>query len=133
MTLCFIWHTLYSMPWPVDFYEDASGNAPVEEYLDGLTEEQRAKCIGLIAKLKEYGPTLPFPYSSQVEGKLRELRTRHGKTRLRILYFADANREFQLLHGVVKDTEKLERADIQKGQARMADHERRLKSKKKER
>jgi len=49
------------MPWPVDFYEDASGNVPVEEYLDGLTEGQRAKCVGLIAKLKEYGPTLPFP------------------------------------------------------------------------
>ena len=119
------------MAWPVDFYEDAAGNAPVQEFLDGLTEEQRAKCFGLIKMLKEHGPTLPFPYSSQVEGKLRELRTRHGKTRLRILYFADANREFQLLHGVVKDTEKLEASDIQKGQTRMADHEQRLRPKKK--
>jgi phage-related protein len=82
--------------------------------------------------LKEYGPTLPFPYSSQVEGKVRELRTRFGKTRLRILYFADAAQEFKLLHGVVKDTEKLERSDIQKAEARMSDHAQRLAAKKRE-
>jgi hypothetical protein len=46
---------------------------------------------GLISKLKEHGTTLPFPYSSQVDGRLRELRTGFGKTRLRILYFGDAN------------------------------------------
>jgi phage-related protein len=108
------------------FYEDANGNAPVEEFLDGLPKKQRAKLLGLIGKLKEHGPGLPFPYSSQVEGKLRELRTRLGKTRLRILYFGDANQEFKLLHGVVKDTEKLEKSDIEEAKNRMADHNQRL-------
>ena len=79
------------MEWQVDFYEDADGNVPVQEFLDGLPEKQRAKVLALVKKLKEYDPTLPFPYSSQVEGKLRELRTQMGKTRLRILYFGDAN------------------------------------------
>ncbi len=55
------------MAWAVDFYEDASGDAPVEQFLDGLTEKQRAKLLGLIKMLKDYGPTLPFPYSSQVK------------------------------------------------------------------
>jgi phage-related protein len=119
------------MAWTVDFYEDADGNAPVEEFLDGLPKKQRAKLLGLIGKLKEYGPTLPFPYSSQVEGKVRELRTRFGKTRLRILYFGDANQEFKLLHGVVKDTEKLEKSDIQEAKDRMADHNQRLVKKEK--
>lgn len=114
------------MAWTVDFYEDADGNAPVEEFLDDLPKKQRAKLLGLIGKLKEYGPTVPFPYSSQVEGKVRELRTRFGKTRLRILYFGDANQEFKLLHGVVKDTEKLEKSDIKEANDRMADHNRRL-------
>ena len=114
------------MSWTVDFYEDAAGDAPVETFLDGLPKKQRAKLLGLIGKLKEHGPTLPFPYSSQVEGKLRELRTRFGKTRLRILYFADASQDFRLLHGVVKNTEKLEKSDIEKAQDRMADHNRRV-------
>ena len=53
------------MGWTVDFYEDADGNAPVEVFLNGLPKKHRAKLLGLIAKLKEHGPTLPFPYSSQ--------------------------------------------------------------------
>jgi hypothetical protein len=56
------------MPWTADFYEDARGNAPVEAFLQSLPKMYRAKLLGLIAKLKEHGPTLPFPYSSQVEG-----------------------------------------------------------------
>jgi len=114
------------MAWAVDFYEDAGGLAPVEAFLDALAKKHRAKLLGLIAKLREHGPTLPFPYSSQVEGRVRELRTRFGKTRLRVLYFADANQEFILLHGVVKDTEKLEQSDIEAAKKRMADHNRRL-------
>jgi phage-related protein len=114
------------MAWVVDFYEDEEGNAPVEEYLDGLTVQQRVKVLALIKQLEQHGPTLPFPYSSQVEGKLRELRTKFGKTRLRVLYFGDANQVFQLLHGLIKDTEKLEQSDIDKGKERMLAHEEKL-------
>lgn len=120
------------MAWAVEFYEDPQGNAPVEAFLDALPNKHRAKLIGLILKLKEHGPTLPFPYSSQVDGKVRELRTRFGKTRLRILYFADANQQFILLHGVVKDTEKLEKSDIEAAMNRMASHNRKLIKKVKE-
>lgn len=114
------------MAWTVDFYVDADGSAPVEGFLDSLPKKHRAKLLGLIAKLQEHGPTLPFPYSSQVDGRVRELRTRFGKTRLRILYFADANQEFILLHGVVKDTDKLGRSDIEAAMNRMAGHSRKL-------
>ena len=114
------------MAWTVDFYVDADGDAPVEVFLNRLPKKHRAKLLGLIAKLKEHGPTLPFPYSSQVEGRLRELRTRFGKTRLRILYFGDANQEFILLHGVVKDTDKLEKSDIEAANNNMAGHNRKL-------
>jgi hypothetical protein len=96
----------------VDFFEDAEGNAPVEAYLDSLTKEQRAKLLGVIKQLEEHGPTLPFPFSSQVDGKLRELRTKFGKIRLRILYYGDMNQVFQLLHGITKNTAKLELSDI---------------------
>ena len=114
------------MAWTVDFYVDADGDAPVEVFLNSLPKKHRAKLLGLIAKLKEHGPTLPFPYSSQVDGRLRELRTRFGKTRLRILYFGDANQEFILLHGVVKDSEKLEKSDMEAAKTRLADHNRKL-------
>jgi len=112
------------MAWKVDFYVDAHGHAPVEAFLDGPPKKLRAKLLGLISKLQEHGPTLPFPYSSQVDGRLRELRTRFGKTRLRILYFADANQEFIRLHGMVKDSEKLEQSDVEAAKKNMAEHNR---------
>jgi hypothetical protein len=87
------------MEWNVDFYEEPDGSAPVESFLNGLPKPQRAKALALIKLLEGQGTGLPFPYSSQVRGRLRELRTRFGNTRLRILYFADQRRTFILLHG----------------------------------
>ncbi len=71
------------MAWQVDFYQESDGSAPVEVFLDGLPKQQRAKALALIKLLEEQGTCLPFPYSSQVRGRLRELRTRFGKTRWR--------------------------------------------------
>ncbi len=113
------------MAWQVDFYEEEDGSAPVEEYLDNLPKQQRARAMALVKLLEEQGPNLPFPYSSQVRGRLRELRARFGKTRLRILYFGDAERTFVLLHGLIKTTDKLPEADIRRAEQRMAAHARR--------
>jgi hypothetical protein len=113
----------------VNFFEDAAGDAPVEAFLENLTKKQRAKLLAAIKQLEEHGPTLPFPFSSQVEGRLRELRTHFSKTQLRILYYGDANQEFQLLHGVMKNTAKLELSDIRTARDRMSYHEQRLKAK----
>ncbi len=114
------------MAWTVDFYEETDGSAPVESFLDGLPKQQRAKALALISLLEQQGTGLPFPYSSQVRGRLRELRTRFGKTRLRILYFADPRRIFVLLHGIVKPTEKLPESEIATAEERMAAHTDRL-------
>src|SRR5882762_10064986 len=78
------------MTWQVDFFADERGHAPVEEYLTNLPIQHRAKALALIKMLEQEGPNLPFPYSSQVRGKIRELRTQQGKDKLRILYFGDA-------------------------------------------
>ncbi len=119
------------MSWQVDFFLDERGGAPVEEYLAGLPVEHRAKLVALIKMLEQEGPNLPFPYSSQVRGKLRELRTQQGKDKLRILYFGDARRVFILLHGMVKRSAKLPEEDIRIAEARMELHGRRLEGKKK--
>jgi len=112
--------------WQVDFYEEKDGSAPVEDFLESLPKGQKAKALAVIRKLEEEGPSLPFPFSSQVKGPLRELRTRFGKTRLRILYFGDARRTFVLLHGLVKSTWKLDESDVRTAERRMANHIERL-------
>src|SRR6266403_2818555 len=119
------------MAWQVDFFVDEHGHAPVEDYLASLPVQHRAKLLALIKLLEQEGANLPFPYSSQVRGKLRELRTQQGKDKLRILYFGDARRVFVLLHGVVKRRAKLPEEDIRVAVARMELHGRQMEGKKK--
>ena len=119
------------MAWQVDFFVDDHGHAPVEDYLTSLPVQHRAKLLALVKVLEQEGANLPFPYSSQVRGKLRELQTQQGKDKLRILYFGDARRVFVLLHGVVKRSAKLPEEDIRIAEARMELHGRRMEGKKK--
>lgn len=114
------------MAWQVEFYQEEDGSVPVEAFLDSLPKPQRAKALALIKLLEEQGMSLPFPYSSQVQGRLRELRTRLGKTRLRLLYFGDSRRIFILLHGIVKASEKLPESELRIAERRMAAHTQKL-------
>ena len=115
----------------VDFYVDAQGIAPVERFLDSLRPETESKGSCHHKILRSQGVAVPFPYSSQVKGKIRELRTQYGKKKIRILYFSDSKRVFILLHGVVKRTNKLEDSDIRAAEERMKQHELRLGGKRK--
>lgn len=68
--------------------------------LDQSAQDAVAATIGL---LKERGPDLPFPYSSDVRGSrhgaLRELRIQHRGRPLRVLYAFDPRRAAVLLLG----------------------------------
>jgi len=116
--------------WNIDFFAEDDGKLPVQVWLDSLPVEVRGKVIARIDLLRKEGPALDFPYTSQIEGKLREARLRMGKTRYRVLYFFDENRTAMLLHGFTKSTASVEEADKKIGRARMVRHEARLEAKK---
>src|SRR6185369_1542630 len=52
--------------WQIEFYERQEDGCPVQDFLNALDKPPRAKMLALIRLLAEQGPTLPFPYSSQV-------------------------------------------------------------------
>lgn len=110
-------------PWRVEFFADEDGSLPVRAWLDGLPEEVRGRVIARIDLLRKGGPTLDYPYTSQIEGRLREIRLRMGKTRYRVLYFFDERRTAVLLHGFTKNTATVEEGDKRTGKTRMAQHE----------
>jgi hypothetical protein len=114
------------MNWRVEFFVDEQDRAPVEDFLASLPMAHRAKLLALIRMLEHEGPSLPFPYCSQVRGKLRELRTQQGKDNLRLFYFGDARRTFILLHGIVKRSRKAPEQDIRIAEQRMQSHARRI-------
>ena len=113
-------------PWSVEFFEDDEDGSPGQDFLDGLDKPRRAKVVAVIALLAEQGPNLPFPYSSQVRGKIRELRTQYGKGRYRVLYFGAPGRVFVLLHALEKRTANIPEGEIRIVEARMKKYLKRL-------
>jgi phage-related protein len=114
------------MPWAIEFYGSDEEGCPVQEFLDGLDKPRRAKLVAAIKLLEEQGPALPFPYSSQVRGKVRELRAHYGSEHFRLLYFGAPNRAFVLLHALEKRAEKLPGRDIKLAEKRMGKYLERL-------
>ena len=108
--------------WQIEFYEEPNGSQPVRIWLDRLPEEVRGKVLARIDLLADHGPTLDHPYTSQIEGKMREVRLRFGKTRYRVLYFFNEERVGVLLHGFTKDTDTVEESDKKIGRCRMNEH-----------
>jgi len=108
--------------WQIEFYEREGGGCPVQDFLDGLDRPARAKVLALIRVLAEQGPTLPFPYSSQVRGKIRELRSQHGRENLRVLYFGSSTREWVLLHGFTKRMAQTSERDIRIAEDRIMEY-----------
>lgn len=103
----------------VEFHEDTDAGCPVRDFLDALDRRRRAKIVAVIGLLAERGPTLPFPYSSQVRGKVREPRAHYGKEHYRVLYFAAPDRVFILLHALRKPSSEIPEGDVRIAERRM--------------
>jgi phage-related protein len=111
--------------WPVVYYRSSDGREPVNDFIDGLDPRTQVIVDNQIERLALFGPRLPFPHSSQVEGELRELRCHHGSTLYRILYCRSRNL-FVLLHALAKSGRKLPPREIQIARARWDDFKRRM-------
>ena len=107
------------MTWSYEFYTEAEGSVPVRAFQECLSDPELGKIAQVLALLKSYGPALPFPWSSQIRGKLRELRCHYGRRHIRILYYCDARRVFILLHGLRKVAAAVDRQDIALAERRM--------------
>lgn len=89
--------------WKVEFYEDAEGYNPVQEYIfEGNDEKHVALLINVLQRLQVLGPDLQgTDMDKLIAGPIRELR----KDRHRILYRRHGN-TFVLLSAFLKRTDK---------------------------
>lgn len=110
------------------YYRDKSGRAPVNDFIDSLAPERQEELdhtSGMLNRLGASDPPLPFPYSSQVDGQLRELRCHYGRDLYRVLYRRSRNL-FVMLHAMEKRTRQIPQADIDIANARWADYQTRM-------
>ena len=110
------------------YYRDKDGREPVNDFIDALAPERQEEpdhTISLLNRLAASDPPLPFPYSSQVDGQLRELRCHYGRELYRVLDRRSRNL-FVLLHAIEKRTHQVPQADIDIANVRWADYQRRM-------
>jgi hypothetical protein len=50
----------------VEFYTDADGHCPMDEFLDRQLPKHRAKIARWIGQLEIHGPNLPRPYADML-------------------------------------------------------------------
>jgi hypothetical protein len=73
------------------------------EWWESLSEEEQESVAAHVQLLQDRGPSLPFPYSSGIQGSkhghMRELRIQHQGSPYRVLYAFDPRRTAILLIG----------------------------------
>ena len=100
------------------YYRDSAGREPVSDgidTLDGACQDSIDRYIGLLNRLDETNPELPYPYSSGIRTPkyraFRELRPDCGRTHYRII-FRRSEDFFILLHIILNKTDDIPEVDL---------------------
>lgn len=110
------------------FYRESDGNEPVLDVLNSLPDRKRAVIENQLDRLNMQEPDeppLPQPWTSQIEGELREFRAHYGEEHYRVLYRRSRNL-LVLLHMIRKTTSGVPKRDIAIAKARWIDFKRRM-------
>ena len=110
------------------YYRDSDGEEPVHAYIDDLPDRKAAAIENQLKRFelqRQDGPPLPFPWTSQIEGELREFRAHFGEELYRILYRRSENLII-LLHIIRKTSAAVPVADIAVAKSRWADFKARM-------
>lgn len=98
----------------IQFYRNADGDCPVEEFLDSLGPKQAQKIAWVLRLVKEL-PLVPKQYFKKLEATedLWEVRIGFGGDTFRLLGFWDAGQLIILTNGFAKKTQKTPEREIE--------------------
>lgn len=99
-------------------YQDDDGTVPLMEWLDGLEDEPRNRCLARLALLAEHGSELRRPHAENIGNGLYELRVKFHHINLRMLYFFHGRTAAVVSHGFAKER-KIPPAEIKKALERL--------------
>jgi phage-related protein len=107
----------------VQFYRNAGGDCPVEEFLDGLGPKQAQKVAWVLRLVTELA-LVPKQYLKKLEGTedLWEVRTEFGGDAFRLLGFWDKGNLIILTNGFAKKTQKTPGREIELAHQRRRDY-----------
>lgn len=112
--------------WEVQFYQTRRGESPIDDFLDGLTAAERAKCVLFMIALEDSAGRLPFPYARKVSASVWELRPEYRGNAFRFFYFTLVAGKVIVVHAVRKKSQKLKPRDVNLAASRGDEVRRRL-------
>lgn len=98
-----------SKKFPAIFYKTDLGNEPVREWLRSLNKKDRT-LIGTDIMTVEFGWPVGMPVCKPLGNGLYEVRTRLDNRIARVV-FCITDEQIVLLHGFIKKTQKIPKAD----------------------
>jgi phage-related protein len=107
-----------------EFFRTEAGNEPVREWLKELTKDER-QAIGKSVRETEYGWPLGIPTCRSLGGGLWEVRTTLEDRIARVI-FCMVGAQMVLLHGFIKKSQKIPKAELDTARERKKNLEARL-------
>jgi phage-related protein len=101
----------------VRFFQIASGNEPVREWLKAVSKEDR-KSIGEDIKTAQFGWLLGMPLVRKLEKNLWEVRTPITDGIARVIFTVIGN-QMVLLHGFIKKSQKAPKKELELARKRL--------------
>jgi len=87
----------------VRIFREDDGSVPLRDWLDGLQDEARTRCLAALDLLREHGHELRRPQAENLGGGLYELRVKFYRVNLRMLYFFHGRTAAVVSHGFAKE------------------------------
>jgi phage-related protein len=87
----------------VIFYQEENGEAPLMEWLDGLTAKAQDKCLARLKRLEDFGHELRRPEADYLRDGIYELRVSLQGVQYRMLHFFHGKSAAVVSHGIVKE------------------------------
>ncbi len=97
----------------VEFYTKENGEKPAKAFLMRTDKKMRAKLLGILELLEDYGNQIREPYSKHLEDGIFEVRGKLGNDISRVLYFFYYGNHIILTNGFVKKTQKTPKKEIE--------------------
>ena len=107
----------------IALYENSSGQLPVEEFLDSLTDQQARK-VTWVMRLVEQLQIVPTQYFKKLVGTehIWEIRVQVGGNIFRVLGFLETNNRVVLTNGFAKKSQKTPQQEIALAEQRRQDY-----------
>jgi phage-related protein len=108
--------------WNILRYQTVTGRIPFDEFMESLTDKEKARVIRTVELLETFGTALHEPYIKHLTGtELWEMRIDSGSNAFRVFYFTWTDYSFVLLNGFKKKGQKTPRAEMERAEQYLRD------------